>query len=59
MVISIIPPFWRATKDFSRHGDFMELWLFEKHFIKIRKFFLEFFILDTVKTTFWMKHLTQ
>ena len=50
---------------FQSRGSFGELGHFDKHFVKNLKKkvpqgkILEFFLLDTLKTTFWMEILTQ
>ena len=50
---------------FQGRGGFVELGHFDKHFVKntrkkvpLEKI-LEFFLLDTLKTTFWMENWTQ
>ena len=52
-------------KMFQGRGGFEELGHFDKHFVKntrkkaLQGNILEFFLLDTLKTTFWIENLTE
>ena len=51
------------AKIFQSRGGFVELSYFDKHFFKNKKApqgnILEFFLVDTFKTTFWVENVTQ
>ena len=52
-------------ENFQGRRSFMELRHFDKHFVKNKKKkapqgkISKFFLLDTLKTTFWIENLTQ
>ena len=61
-----IMPEWRhANRNCSGQGGSVELRHFDKHFVKTQEKkvlqgnILEFFLICTIKTTFWMDNLTQ
>ena len=64
-ILILLPHAGTQTENFQGRGGFMELGHFDKHFLRknTKKApqgnILELFVLDTVKTTFQMKNLTQ